>query len=79
MPFGYSVHIGLRTMSITVPSSIGAFIVIGTMPEPIIVESVGRNRSPSAPVGRRLRKTIRTGLSLLATMVGPRYWGGVTA
>ena len=34
------------------------------------VLSAGRNRSPSMPVGSRLWKTIRTGLSLVAAMVG---------
>ena len=43
----------------------------GPMPEPITVVSTGMNRSPSMPVGSRLRNLIRTGLSLLATMVGP--------
>ena len=62
----------------TVPSSTGSGIAIGPMPEPISVLSSGRNRSPSAPVGSRLWKTIRTGLSLVAAMIGPRYCGGVT-
>ena len=38
----------------------------------------GRKRSPSAPVGSRLRKTMRTGLFLVATIVGPSHCGGVT-
>src|SRR5512146_2775537 len=49
-----SLHIGLRTASITEPSSTGSAIAMGPMPEPIIEESVGRNRSPPAPVGSRL-------------------------
>ena len=40
------------------------------MPEPMRVVSTGRNRSPSTPVGSRLRNTIRTGLSFVATMPG---------
>ena len=51
---------------------------IGPMPEPIRVLSIGRKRSPSAPVGSRLRKTMRTGLSLVAAMIGPSHCGGVT-
>ena len=51
---GTRVHIGLRTSSMTVPSSTGSVMAIGPMPEPMIVESTGRNRSPSAPVGSRL-------------------------
>ena len=45
----------------------------------MIVVSTGRNRFPSAPVGRKLWKTMRTGRSLVAAMIGPRYCGGVTA
>ena len=48
---------------------------IGPMPEPIMLLSVGRKRSPSTPVGSRLRKTMRTGLSFVAPMNGPRYCG----
>ena len=51
---------------------------IGPMPEPMNEESVGRNRSPSAPVGSRLWKMIRTGLSFSAGMTGPRNCGEVT-
>src|SRR5665811_736441 len=48
------VHSGFRTPSRTVPLLVGAGMSIGPMPEPIRLESVGRNRSPAAPVGRRL-------------------------
>ena len=40
--------------------------------------SVGRNRSPSALVGSRLRNTIRTGRSFVAAMMGPSHCGDVT-
>ena len=77
--FGYSLHAGLRIASMTVPSSVGSGMSIGSMPEPISEESVGRNRSPSEPVGSRLWNTIRTGLFLVAAIVGPSHCGGVTA
>ena len=78
---GVSPHIGLRTPSMTVPSSgamsIGTLVSasrvirFGPVPEPISEVSTGRNRSPSTPVGSRLRNRIRTGRSLVATIVGP--------
>src|SRR3990172_2627372 len=52
--FGYSLHGWLRTSSITVPSFIGSIMSIGPMPDPMMVESTGRNRSPSTPAGSRL-------------------------
>ena len=76
--FGLCEHSWFRTPSVTVPSSAGGVMVMGTMPAPIIVESVGRNRSPLAPVGSRLRKTMRTGRSLVALMNGPSHCGVVT-
>ena len=80
MFWGVSVQSGLRTVSITVPLSTGAGAVIeGPSPEPIRVLSTGRKRSPAEPVGSRLWKTMRTGLSLVAAMVGPSHCGGVTA
>ena len=74
-------HVGFRTASMTVPLpsiSTGTLVtgssstMLGPMPEPMSVVSVGRKRLPSAPVGSRLRKVIRTGRSLVATIVGPR-------
>ena len=73
-----AVHSGLRTPSITLDSSTGSDMAIGPMPEPMPVLSVGRKRSPAAPLGRRLRKTIRTGRSFWAAMTGPNHWGDVT-
>ena len=75
---GASVQTGLRTPSMTVPWSTGAGAAIGPMPEPMMLLSTGKKRSPSAPVGSRLRKTMRTGLSLVAAIVGPSHCGGVT-
>ena len=75
---GSWVQAGLRTSSVTELAFVGAIMSIGTIPEPIMLESAGRNRSPLAPVGSRLRNTMRTGLSLVAPMNGPRYWGAVT-
>ena len=70
---------GLRTVSSTEPLLTGAGAVIeGPSPEPMSVVSTGRKRSPLEPVGRRLRKTTRTGLSLVAASVGPSHCGGVT-
>ena len=77
IPFS-SVHIGLRTSSVTLSPPVGSFGPDGPMPEPMRLVSTGRNRSPSSPVGRRLWNTIRTGLSLVAAIVGPSHWGGVT-
>ena len=76
---GDSLQTGLRTPSMTVPASTGSGSAMGPMPEPMRVLSTGRKRSPSAPVGRRLRKTTRTGLFLVAASVGPSHCGGVTA
>ena len=73
-----SVHAGLRTSSVTVASFFGAGIVMGPMPEPMPVLSTGRNRSPSAPLGSRLRNTTRTGRSLVAAIIGPIHCGAVT-
>ncbi len=52
-----TVHSGLRTSSMTVPRFCGLNRFAGEFgpgPEPIMVESLGRNKSPSAPSGRRL-------------------------
>ena len=49
-----------------------SIITFGPAPAPINEVSTGRNRSPPSPVGSRLRNRMRTGLSLLATIVGPR-------
>ena len=73
------MHFGLRTSSSTEFWSVGsAMPFIGAMPEPIMELSVGRNRSPSALVGSRLRNTIRTGRSFVAAMIGPSHCGDVT-
>ncbi len=69
---------GLRTWSVTVESLPGAGIAIGPMPAPMPVLSTGRNRSPAAPVGSRLRNTIRTGRSLVAAISGPIHCGAAT-
>ncbi len=76
--WGLSVQVGLRTSSRTVPLLTGGVMATGPSPEPMRVVSTGRKRLPSTPVGSRLWKVMRTGLFLVAAMVGPSHCGGVT-
>ena len=63
---GIIPHIGLSGSGSGIPAS------SGPIPEPMTVVSTGMKRFPATPVGRRLRKRIRTGRSFVAAMSGPR-------
>jgi hypothetical protein len=64
--FGSFPHIGFCGSISAIPP------ICGPMPEPITVVSTGRNRFPPVPVGKRFRNRIRTGLSFVAEIAGPR-------
>ncbi|PKN43959.1 MAG: hypothetical protein CVU59_12900 [Deltaproteobacteria bacterium HGW-Deltaproteobacteria-17] len=52
-------------------SAIIGIAMLGPMPAPIMVGSVGRNRSPPASVSSLLVNLMRTGVPWVASIIGP--------